>query len=337
MKTKKARLKRVIPVVALLILTGVGCWIFRKEQEQHDKLLFYGNVDIRQVRMAFFATGRIQSLAVREGDTVETGQLVAELNAARHESAVAQAEAQVAAQSQVVQRYQAGSRPEEIAEAQARVRAAQAALTDATQHKTRLLELEGKQFVSKQQLDNAESAVDMATANLEALQQAAALAVEGPRKEDIAAAEAQLKAYQAALELARLELADTKLYAPTNGIIQNRILEPGDMASPQLPVFTLALNDPVWVRAYVPEPQLGQLAEGMAAEVTTDSFPGKKYAGWIGFISPTAEFTPKQVQTTDLRTRLVYQMRIYVKNPQNELRLGMPASVRIIPSAAQEK
>ena len=337
MKTKKERLKRVIPVVVLLILAGVGCWIFKEEQAENGKLLFYGNVDIRQVQMAFFATGRIQSLAVREGEAVEAGQLVAELNASRHESAVAQAEAQVAAQSQVVQRYQAGSRPEEIAEVQARVRGAQAALTDAAQNKTRVEALAEKQFVSEQQLDDAQSAVAIATANLEALQQAAALAVEGPRKEDIAASEAQLKAYQAALDLARQELADTKLYAPTNGVIQNRILEPGDMASPQLPVFTLALNDPVWVRAYVPEPQLGQLAEGMAAEITTDSFLGKKYAGWIGFISPTAEFTPKQVQTTDLRTRLVYQMRIYVKNPQNELRLGMPATVHVLPGATQEK
>ena len=101
------------------------------------------------------------------------------------------------------------------------------------------------------------------------------------------------------------------------------------MASPVLPVFTLALDDPVWVRAYVDEPDLGKIQPGMKADVSTDSFPGKRYAGWIGFISPTAEFTPKPVETQDVRTKLVYEVRVFVHNPQGELRLGMPAVVTI--------
>jgi HlyD family secretion protein len=101
------------------------------------------------------------------------------------------------------------------------------------------------------------------------------------------------------------------------------------MASPQKPVFTLALDDPVWVRAYVPEADLGKIRPGMKATVTTDSFAGKRYDGWIGFISPTAEFTPKTVETAEVRTRLVYQVRVFVRNPQDELRLGMPAVVTI--------
>ena len=98
----------------------------------------------------------------------------------------------------------------------------------------------------------------------------------------------------------------------------------------QRTVYTVALTNPVWVRAYVPEPKLGKIWLGMSAEVETDSYPGKQYEAWIGFISPTAEFTPKTVETTELRTRLVYQVRVYVCNPENELRLGMPATV-IIP------
>ena len=125
------------------------------------------------------------------------------------------------------------------------------------------------------------------------------------------------------------DLADANLYAPTAGVIQNRILEPGDMASPQTPAYTLALTNPVWVRAYVAEPDLGKIHLGMAAAVATDSYPGKVYEGWVGFISPTAEFTPKSVETTEVRTALVYQVHIYVKNPNNELRLGMPATVTI--------
>ena len=117
---------------------------------------------------------------------------------------------------------------------------------------------------------------------------------------------------------------------PSDGIVQDRILERGDMASPQQPVFTIALINPLWVRAYVDETDLGKIRPGMKARVTTDSFPGKQYDGWIGYIAPTAEFTPKSVQSPQLRTSLVYQVRVYVKNHQNELRLGMPATV-IIP------
>jgi HlyD family secretion protein len=101
------------------------------------------------------------------------------------------------------------------------------------------------------------------------------------------------------------------------------------MATPATPVYTLALLDPVWIRTYVPEPILGKVAPGMRAEVRTDSYPDKVYSGWVGFISPSAEFTPKTVQTPELRTRLVYQMRVYTCDPNNELRLGMPATVTI--------
>src|SRR5208283_82216 len=126
-------------------------------------------------------------------------------------------------------------------------------------------------------------------------------------------------------------------YAPTNGVIRNRLLETGDMASPQRPVFTLALDDPVWVRAYVPETDLGKIRTGMKAEVTTDSFPGKRYPAWVGFVSPTAEFTPKSVETPEVRTKLVYEVRAFAPNPQGELRLGMPAVVTVLLDQAQAR
>ena len=333
-------IKKILPkaVPELLILAVIaGVLIFNHEREKNSRLTLYGNVDIRQIRAAFYSTGRIQQMLVREGDAVTNGQLIAELDATRYEAAAAKAEAQVAMQRQVVARMLAGSRPEEIVEAQARVRAAEASLKDTAQKQVRAQALAKDEYVSQQQLDDAQTAVDMTRANLEAVQQSAALAVQGPRKEDIAAAQAQLSVYEASLKLAQQELADSKLYAPADGIVQNRILEPGDMASPQNPVYTLALSNPVWVRAYVPEPDLGKISAGLVAKVTTDSFPGKVYEGWVGYISPSSEFTPKQVETSDLRTRLVYQVRIYVKNPQNELRLGMPATVQIMTGSAQEK
>lgn len=138
---------------------------------------------------------------------------------------------------------------------------------------------------------------------------------------------AQIEADQAALAFAEQALGDAELYAPADGVIRERILEPGDMASPLTPVFTLALTDPVWVRAYLPETHLGRVRPGAAAEISTDSFPDKSYQGWVGYIAPTAEFTPKNVETTELRARLVYRMRVYACNPAGELRLGMPATV----------
>jgi HlyD family secretion protein len=178
-------------------------------------------------------------------------------------------------------------------------------------------------------LDDATAALNATAAGLNAARQTFELMVLGPRKEDIAAGKATLRAYEADLALARRELADARLCAPTNGVIRDRILEPGDMASPQKPVFTLALDDPLWVRAYAAETDLGKIRLGMKAEVTTDSYPDKRYEAWIGFISPTAEFTPKSVETAEVRTKLVYQVRVFVRNPQGELRLGMPAVVTI--------
>ncbi len=146
---------------------------------------------------------------------------------------------------------------------------------------------------------------------------------------------AQVEADEAALAFAEQALSDAELRAPAGGVIRERILEPGDMATPGTPVLTLAMTDPVWVRAYLPETALGKVRPGMAAAITTDSFPDKVYTGWVGYIAPTAEFTPKNVETPELRTRLVYRMRVYACNPEGELRLGMPATVHLDLSARE--
>ena len=326
----KAKLLRILMVLVVLGAAAAFGYRYLQKQEAPGNLLhLFGNVDIRQIQLAFHDSGRIDRILVQEGQRVQEGELVAELDPVRYEAAAAQAGGQVAAQRELLARLLAGSRPEEIAQARARVKAAEARLreAEATHRRTRILA--GSQYASQQQLDNAEAALNTARASLDGEQQALTLAVKGPRQEDIDGARAQLRAYEAAFEKAKEELADTKLYAPEAAVVQARILEPGDMATPQAPVFTLALDNPIWVRAYVSEPDLGKIAQGMRAEVRTDSFPNKTYRAWIGTISPTAEFTPKQVETTELRTKLVYRLRVYVCNPQNELRLGMPADVLI--------
>jgi membrane fusion protein YbhG len=326
-------MKRVRIALLLLLAGGLGAgfWFWQRSQErvQAGDLVLYGNVDIRQVQLAFNDNERIAALFVQEGDRVKTGQRLGELETARLAAKAESRQAQVSAQQQVVARLEAGNRPEEVRKAKADLTAARADLTNAQQTYHRVIQLTTQGVDTAQRQDDARAALDVAKARQAAASEAYDLMVLGPRKEDVAAAKATLRAYQADLELARRDLADAQLYAPTNGVIQNRLLEPGDMASPQKPVFTLALDDPVWVRAYVPETELGRIRTGMKAEVATDSFPGKRYPAWIGFISPTAEFTPKAVETAEVRTKLVYEVRAFVPNPKGELRLGMPAVVTV--------
>ncbi|MDX1432832.1 MAG: efflux RND transporter periplasmic adaptor subunit [Gammaproteobacteria bacterium] len=319
----------VLLIVAGLLVAAGGFWFGRADEPQAASLVLHGNVDIREVELAFNASEHIDTMTVQEGERVTKGQQLATLHTARLALAVDLAEAQVAAQQDVLDRLEAGSRPEEIRRSRAELDAALAEARNRELEYQRLRKLAASNLASREQADNAKAAADASRARAAAAEESHNLAVAGPRSEEISAARSTLRAYEAQLALARESLADAVLTAPADGVIQDRLLEPGDMATPQKPVYTLALMNPVWIRAYVDEPDLGKIAPGMPAEVTTDSFPEKRYRGWVGFISPTAEFTPKSVETARVRTDLVYQVRIYVCNPQNELRLGMPASVEI--------
>lgn len=325
--------KALLPVAALLIAgalaAGAWWWFQRDDEQAPNALQLHGNVDIRQVELAFNGSERIAQVLVREGERVGKDQVLAVLDTERLQQALAQTSAQVDAQRQVVARLVAGSRPQEIRKARADVAAARADALNARGAYERDQDLVAKHFISQQQADNTRATAQAAEARLDAFQEALRLVEEGSRKEDIAAARASLAALEAGLALAQHNLDDASLRAPAQGIIEKRILEPGDMASPQKAVFTLALTEPLWVRAYVSEPDLGRVRAGARAEIATDSYPAKRYRGWIGFISPTAEFTPKSVETRDVRTALVYQVRVFVCAPADELRLGMPATVAI--------
>jgi HlyD family secretion protein len=328
-------MRRTILIIAVIVVAGLAAgvgWWFAQHDNAPRELVLYGNVDLRQVQLSFNNSERIAAVLVQEGDQVRQGQLVARLDTSRLEPQVAEAEAQVAAQRQVVQRLRSGSRPEEIAQARANVESAKADAANARQQYERIksaAEISAGRAVRQQDVDNAKAALQVAEAKLTVNQRALELAVIGPRKEDIAEAEARLRANEAQLALLRQQLVDAQLLAPINAVVRTRILEPGEMASPQKPVFSLAITDPKWVRAYVSEPDLGKVRQGMTAAVAVDSFPQRRFEAWVGFISPIAEFTPKAVQTEELRTSLVYEVRVFVKDPADALRLGMPATVYI--------
>jgi HlyD family secretion protein len=325
-------MKRLIRIIILVVLVsavilGVRWFLQAEGNQSASELRIYGNIDIRKADLAFNEQERIAQVLVEEGDRVTAGQVLAILQNNRLEAQIEEAKAQIAAQQEVVKRLEAGTRPQEIEQARAEVAAAKATARNSMLNFERIGKTSGAGATSRQALDNARAQFDVDDAQLKVKEKALNLALEGPRKEDIAAAKNTLEALKASLSLLQIRLADMTLTSPAPGIIQNRILEPGEMASPTRPVVTLALTDPKWVRAYVPEPDLGRINLGMKAKILSDSFPDQSFEGWIGFISPVAEFTPKTVETEDLRTKLVYEARAFVHDSKDLLRLGMPVTV----------
>jgi len=335
-----SRTALIVTVIAVLAIVGGGAWWLTHQSKPATELVLYGNVDLRQVELAFNGSERVAAVLVSEGDRVTPGQVLARLDTSRLTPQAAQAAAQVAAQEQALEKLQRGNRPEEIDQARANLASAMADASDARAKYDRLAGLaqsSSGRALSRQDLDDAKSAAEMAAAKLAVNQQALRLEMIGPRREDIAQAAAQLQGLRAQLALLQSELGDSALVAPMAATIRSRLVEPGDMSSPQKPAFSLAITDPKWVRAYVTETDLGKVRPGMKAEIAVDAFPKRAFPGWVGFISPVAEFTPKTVQTTDLRTSLVYEIRVFVKDPSDELRLGMPATVHLpLPAAAAQ-
>ncbi|MHB9020398.1 MAG: efflux RND transporter periplasmic adaptor subunit [Halothiobacillus sp.] len=321
-------------VILLLIIIGgsTAAWFYWQNIHPgagRSALTLYGNIDLRQVNLAFNDAARITQIKVQTGDKVQPGEIIATLDPRRYEAALAAAKAQLAANQAVLEKLIHGSRPEDIDRLRALVAADQANLTEKQLTFNRIQHLAEQKMAAPQDRDTARAARDATAAQLKADQASLKLAVIGSRVEDIDQARAAVDAAKAQVQNAQINRDDAVLKAPAIGIVRNRILEPGDMASPARPVIALALTDPIWARVYVDESDLGLIREGLPATLTSDSFPGKTFTGWVGYVSPSAEFTPKTVETTTVRTDLVYQARIYACNPNNQLRLGMPVSVHI--------
>jgi HlyD family secretion protein len=331
--------KRIIPlaVIAVLALALLGYWVFGRHHDD-SHLVLQGNVDLRQIELPFNDSERIAEVLVDEGTTVKAGQVLARLDTGRLLPRVAQAEARAAAQREALRKLQNGARPEEISQARAAVAAAQAEAVNASSQLQRLRSISDEskgRAISPQDLEAATAAARSSEAQAESSRKGLELTLAGPRREEIDQAKAQLDAAEADLALLKRQLADAELIAPTDGVIRNRLMEPGELATPQRPVFAIAITTPKWVRAYLSEVELSRVALGAPARITMDSAPNDPMEGKVGFISSTAEFTPKTVQTEELRTSLVYEVRVFVDDPQDRLRLGMPATVTITPTERQ--
>jgi len=327
---------RLAGIFVLLLLASAGAaWWFDVParlgwtSKQDNLLTLYGNVDIRQVRLGFRVGGRIAEMLVDEGDTVNTGALLAHLDARPYEDSVRSGEAQEASLRATLDKLVAGPRPDEIAEARAANTEQTANLLNAQQTYEREAQLRPTGSISQAVLDQATMTRDAAVARKASAREALDLLNEGTRAEDLAAARANLQVAEASVSTAKTSLDDTELRAPDDGVILSRVREPGAIVSPSDDVLVLSLNKPVVVRAYISEPDLGRIHPGMTLDVASDTLPNRAYRGIVGFISPVAEFTPKSVETPDLRTDLVYRLRIIVENADLGLRQGMPVTVRV--------
>ncbi len=326
-----AKKKAVLFLAACLL--GLAAYLYHAfcQQDNQEELVLQGNVDVREVSLAFRQSDRILEMLAEEGDRVQKGQVLARLDTQELKLQLQRLNAEIAAQQSTVDKLHNGTRPEEIRQAEGNLRQAQAAAEHAAGVYQRKRDIYTSiAGISQQELDNAYHDMEAKQATMSVAEAALQEAKAGPRQEDIAGAEAGLQALRNEQLRYTYLLSQYELQAPDDGVIRSRLLEAGDMASPSKPVFKLSLPGKKWVRAYVPETELGRVYEGQQARVYIDSLPGKAIDGQVGYISGTAEFTPKHVQTEELRTSLVYEVRVYVDDADNVLRLGMPATVRIV-------
>ena len=320
--------KRIIVGLVILALLAAAIYgVMDYRGRQHQSLTLYGNVDIRTVNLGFRVGGRLAQLAVDEGDGIQPGQILAKLDDAPYRNALRQAQANVDSARAKLDLMRAGYRSEEIAQVRSQLAQQQAAYDYAERFYQRQQGARAKQAISADQLDDALAARNQARANLQAASDKLQQYQTGNRPQDIASAQADFAQAQAALAQAALDVTDTVLTSPSTGTLLTRAQEAGSMLNAGQTVFTLSLTRPVWVRAYIAERYLTQAVPGSRVEISTDGRPGRLYHGKIGFVSPTAEFTPKSVETPELRTDLVYRLRIIVTDADDQLRQGMPVTL----------
>jgi HlyD family secretion protein len=301
-----------------------------------NELTMYGNVDIRTVDLGFRVAGRIDQVLAEEGQHVRRGDLLATLDTSSIDARIGEASAQVEQARAQLAKAQNGNRPQDIAQARARVEAAAAGAANAEQDYRRRSTLVGPGAISRAVWEQTVAERNRAQAQLREAQQALSLLEAGSRPEDIAAARAQLDAAEASRRSASTDLSDTRLLAPEDAVVDTRAKEPGAIVQPTETVLTLAIPRPLRIRAYVGEPDLPRVRPGLPVTVTADG-TAKTYHGTISWIAPQAEFTPKSVETESLRTDLVYRLRITISDPDDQLRQGQPVTVHVAGAARPRK
>lgn len=320
-------------VAAALALSG--CYYAYASVFGSGEEPFYGSIDVRDVSVGFRVSGRIADVLVDEGDAVKAGQVLARIDSEPYSRLREESRAARDAAAARLSLLEKGYDPEAVARARAKLDEAKVLLANAVKARARATNLRSSGASSQTQLDDAEANHDAAAARVRAAEQELQQLRRGYRGEEITEARANLAKAEAAFARAELQFSDTELKAPNEGVVQTRAIEPGAMVDAGSVGLVIAKTGKAWVRAYVPEPSLGETVPGARVLVYTDSRPDQPYEGRIGSVSSRAEFTPRTVETTDLRTSLVYRVRVLIDRPDSGLRQGMPVTVRLIESASK--
>lgn len=321
--------KIIIPVI--VIIAVLSFLLIKRFSNRHEDwvLAASGNVEITEVDMGFTQPGRVIRLLTDEGETVKAGDRLAILDSAELENQTEQNRAVLNEARIRLAELKAGARPQELRQAKANVKSYEAELDKARKDIERAESLYKDGSIPPQQMDSAKKAFDIAVQQHQKAVEALSLVKEGPRKEDIMAAESRIRQAGAALKISEKRLKDAVLYSPVSGVVLKKNVEAGEIAAAGMPVYTIGDLENPWIKIYIKEDKLGLIKPGQRAEVKVDSYPDKSYEGKVSYISSEAEFTPRNVQTQEERVKLVFGVKISVKNISGELKPGMPADVRI--------
>ena len=329
--------RRIIIIGFVTLLIGVGSLVyFGQWQSQRGEYYYSGTIEATQSNLAFQASGRVVTIAVREGQAVTKDQLLAELDPSELQSRKDQAEANldrsIKTQDQMatlLSIYKT-TLPADVERAEAIVASARDVMNDARKNYQRYEQLFKQGVVTEKERDAVKLNYDTAKSRLDdgeaALRQAKSnlKKVEATQKE-LEAAISQVKQSKAALDQTGIQLNYARLLAPYNGIITSRNVEPGEVVTPGREVLSMADLSTVDLKIFVDETEIGKVKPGQDVDVKIDTFSNKVYKGKVTFISPEGEFTPKIIQTKKERVKLVYLVKVSIPNPDLELKTGMPA------------
>ncbi|MGQ0813888.1 MAG: HlyD family secretion protein [Gemmatimonadota bacterium] len=318
----------LIPVVLLLLIAGYV--LLRRGNNEQKRIEASGTIEATEADLGFQVAGRVIEVLVDEGDVVQPGKLLARLDGAELTARRDAAAAQVQAARAQLAELERGARPQEIRQAQAGLEAARRRTQEAEAALARTRRLYDGGAVSREALDQAQTAFTVARAQAEQAEQQLSLVDLGPRPERIEAQRAVVRQAEAAVAQANAALDHAVILAPFAGVVTIRHREPGESVSPGLPVMTLMNQGDRWVRIYVRADQVGRVRIGQQAAISSDSHPDATFTGRVTFIANQAEFTPRNVQTEEERVKLVYAVKIAILGDLDaKLKPGVPADVVI--------
>ncbi len=325
-------MKRILLAVLLaVILLALGVWFFWGSGENnHHVLRLSGHIEATETDLGFKVPGKIAAIYFQEGEEIKAGEVVARLEDHDLQEEVKAAQARLETARANLAKLEAGYRPQEVREAQAAVAQAQADFDDKAKDFHRMQNLFERKTVSASTRDKSEAAYLMAKEALRRARENYDLLKSGYRQEDIEAARADFRQAQASLRLAQTRLGYATITCPVNAVVLARPVEPGHVTAVGATVLTVGDLDNAYFEGYIPETDLARVHYEQKAEVTTDTYPGKRYPAWVSYIAAKAEFTPKSVETFKERVTLVYRTKIRVENKHHELKPGMPAEAYIL-------